>query len=255
MNPRRSCRPRFPPASAFRLCCRRRRPPAPSRSRCAGPRTRSGRSRNSRGAGSFGPRVARRRRWMRPSSTCCSSWRPGTTRRSCASRWRSRKNILVSGPTGSGKTTWTKALIREIPADERLVTIEDAQELVLDTHPNHVRLFYSKDDQGLARVTPEAAPGVLPAHEAGPHSAGGTARGRGLRLPAQRELRSPGLHHEHPRRQLRARLRAAGAAGQAERRRSGTRPRRHQESPLSPGRCGDPVWRRAPRALHQGNLV
>ena len=66
-----------------------------------------------------------------------------------------RKNILVSGPTGSGKTTWTKALIREIPPAERLVTIEDAQELVLDTHPNHVRLFYSKDDQGLARVTPK----------------------------------------------------------------------------------------------------
>jgi type IV secretion system protein VirB11 len=68
---------------------------------------------------------------------------------------RSRKNILVSGPTGSGKTTWTKALIREIPASERLITIEDAKELVLDQHPNHVRLFYSKDDQGLARVTPK----------------------------------------------------------------------------------------------------
>jgi type IV secretion system protein VirB11 len=68
---------------------------------------------------------------------------------------RSRKNILVSGPTGSGKTTWTKALIREIPSDERLVTIEDAKELVLDRHPNHVRLFYSKDDQGVARVTPK----------------------------------------------------------------------------------------------------
>ncbi|HLZ08064.1 MAG TPA: P-type DNA transfer ATPase VirB11 [Chloroflexota bacterium] len=66
-----------------------------------------------------------------------------------------RKNILVSGPTGSGKTTWTKALIREIPPDERLITIEDAKELVLDRHPNHVRLFYSKDDQGLARVTPK----------------------------------------------------------------------------------------------------
>lgn len=66
-----------------------------------------------------------------------------------------RKNILVSGPTGSGKTTWTKALIREIPSDERLITIEDARELVLDRHPNHVRLFYSKDDQGLARVTPK----------------------------------------------------------------------------------------------------
>jgi type IV secretion system protein VirB11 len=68
---------------------------------------------------------------------------------------RSRKNIVVSGPTGSGKTTWTKALIREIPGDERLVTIEDAEELILDRHPNHVRLFYSKDDQGLARVTPK----------------------------------------------------------------------------------------------------
>ena len=68
---------------------------------------------------------------------------------------RSRKNIVVSGPTGSGKTTWTKALIREIPPEERLVTIEDAQELVLDQHPNHVRLFYSKDDQGMARVTPK----------------------------------------------------------------------------------------------------
>jgi type IV secretion system protein VirB11 len=66
-----------------------------------------------------------------------------------------RKNILVSGPTGSGKTTWTKALIREISSDERLITIEDAPELVLDRHPNHVRLFYSKDDQGLSRVTPK----------------------------------------------------------------------------------------------------
>jgi type IV secretion system protein VirB11 len=66
---------------------------------------------------------------------------------------RSRKNILVSGPTGSGKTTYTKALIREIAPQERLIAIEDAQELVLDAHPNHVRLFYSKDDQGLARVS------------------------------------------------------------------------------------------------------
>jgi type IV secretion system protein VirB11 len=68
---------------------------------------------------------------------------------------RSRRNIVVSGPTGSGKTTWTKALIREIPRNERLITIEDARELVLDSHPNHVRLFYSKDDQGLARVSPK----------------------------------------------------------------------------------------------------
>ena len=68
---------------------------------------------------------------------------------------RSRKNIVVSGPTGSGKTTWTKALIREIPTHERLITIEDAHELTLSQHPNHVQLFYSKDDNGLARITPQ----------------------------------------------------------------------------------------------------
>jgi len=67
---------------------------------------------------------------------------------------RARKNIIVSGPTGSGKTTFTKALIREIPTEERLITIEDAAELVLDRHPNHVRLFYAKDGQGLAKTGP-----------------------------------------------------------------------------------------------------
>jgi type IV secretion system protein VirB11 len=67
---------------------------------------------------------------------------------------RSRKNILISGPTGSGKTTCSKALILEIPPTERLITIEDARELVLDDHPNHVRLFYSKNAQGQSRVSP-----------------------------------------------------------------------------------------------------
>lgn len=68
---------------------------------------------------------------------------------------RARKNIIVSGATGSGKTTFTKGLILEIPPEERLVTIEDARELVLDRHPNSVRLYYSKDGQGQARVTPK----------------------------------------------------------------------------------------------------
>lgn len=68
---------------------------------------------------------------------------------------RARKNIIVSGATGSGKTTFTKGLILEIPADERLITIEDAKELVLDRHPNSVRLYYSKDGQGKAHVTPK----------------------------------------------------------------------------------------------------
>jgi type IV secretion system protein VirB11 len=66
-----------------------------------------------------------------------------------------RKNIVVSGSTGTGKTTTSNALILEVPTDERLITIEDAEELVLERHPNSVRLFYSKGAQGLAQVTPK----------------------------------------------------------------------------------------------------
>jgi len=65
---------------------------------------------------------------------------------------RGRLNILISGATGSGKTTLSKALICEIPDDERIMTIEDTPELVIP-QPNHVRLFYSKGGQGTAKVS------------------------------------------------------------------------------------------------------
>ena len=63
-----------------------------------------------------------------------------------------RRNIVVSGATGSGKTTFMKALVEHIPAAERLVTIEDARELFI-TQPNAVHLLYSKGGQGTAKVT------------------------------------------------------------------------------------------------------
>lgn len=67
---------------------------------------------------------------------------------------RFRKNILLSGATGSGKTTVGKALILEVPSEDRLITIEDVKELSLRNQPNHVRLFYSQGAQGQAEVTP-----------------------------------------------------------------------------------------------------
>ncbi len=51
-----------------------------------------------------------------------------------------RINIAVSGGTGGGKTTLLNALSREIPHDERIITIEDSAELRFDTHPHVIRL-------------------------------------------------------------------------------------------------------------------
>ncbi len=57
---------------------------------------------------------------------------------------RARKNIVVAGAMNSGKTTLLRALAAEIPARERIVTIEQAFELGLDAdadrHPDMVAL-------------------------------------------------------------------------------------------------------------------
>jgi len=55
------------------------------------------------------------------------------------------KVIVVAGETGSGKTTFMKALMQEIPQDHRIITIEDVPELFLPNHPNHVHLFYPSE--------------------------------------------------------------------------------------------------------------
>lgn len=66
---------------------------------------------------------------------------------------RSCQTIVVSGKTGSGKTTFMRGLVEEVAPRERLITIQDTAELTLPNHPNAVHLFYSKDAQGTARVT------------------------------------------------------------------------------------------------------
>ena len=53
---------------------------------------------------------------------------------------QAKYNILISGGTGSGKTTFLNALSAFIPSDERVITIEDSAELQLQKLPNLVRL-------------------------------------------------------------------------------------------------------------------
>ena len=65
---------------------------------------------------------------------------------------RGRLNILVSGGTSTGKTTFLNALIREIPAGERLILIEDTPELQV-RQDNVVGLLAARSALGEAEVT------------------------------------------------------------------------------------------------------
>lgn len=65
---------------------------------------------------------------------------------------RQRRNILVSGGTSSGKTTFLNALLREIPEDERLLFIEDTPELKI-RHTNTVGMIAVRGEQGETQVS------------------------------------------------------------------------------------------------------
>ena len=66
---------------------------------------------------------------------------------------RRRVSMMISGGTGSGKTTFLNAVMQEIPSDERIVTIEDTPEL-MPPQDNHVRLIASRGNQSIARIDP-----------------------------------------------------------------------------------------------------
>lgn len=67
---------------------------------------------------------------------------------------RAKVNLLISGGTGTGKTTLLNVLSGYIPADERVITIEDAAELQLQ-QPHVVRLEIRPPNiEGKGEVTP-----------------------------------------------------------------------------------------------------
>src|SRR3954453_11742233 len=66
----------------------------------------------------------------------------------------SRYSILLSGGTSSGKTTFLNAILKEVPAEERIITIEDTRE-VNPVQKNFLPLVAPKGDKGEARVTVE----------------------------------------------------------------------------------------------------
>lgn len=64
-----------------------------------------------------------------------------------------KKNGLISGGTGSGKTTLMKSILDHVPAHERLVIIEQPAELKV-FHPNAVRWEAVEEIPGQVAITP-----------------------------------------------------------------------------------------------------
>lgn len=65
-----------------------------------------------------------------------------------------KKNVLISGGTSSGKTTFLNALVKEIAEEERLIFIEDTPEIEI-VHPNAIGLLAARSMLSEASVEAE----------------------------------------------------------------------------------------------------
>lgn len=62
-----------------------------------------------------------------------------------------RKNILISGGTGTGKTTFLNACLKCIPNTERLITVEDTREVNV-RQPNVAHLLFNENDESISAL-------------------------------------------------------------------------------------------------------
>lgn len=64
-----------------------------------------------------------------------------------------KKNIIISGGTSTGKTTFLNAALKVVPPTERVITCEDAREIMIPHIENRVHLIASKGGQGRAQAS------------------------------------------------------------------------------------------------------
>ncbi len=76
----------------------------------------------------------------------------GKVKEFIAAAVRAKKNIIVSGGTSTGKTTFMNAVLKALPTNERIITVEDVREVNIAHIPNRVHLLASKGGQGRAKV-------------------------------------------------------------------------------------------------------
>ncbi len=77
---------------------------------------------------------------------------PGICARAVRSAIRCKANVLISGGTGTGKTTLLAAIAALIPQEDRIIVIEDTVELPLQ-HPNMVRLAARRGAGSMPAIT------------------------------------------------------------------------------------------------------
>lgn len=62
-----------------------------------------------------------------------------------------KKNILISGGTGTGKTTFLNACLKWIPSHERIITVEDTREVQV-SQPNAAHLLFNEEDERITAL-------------------------------------------------------------------------------------------------------